>query len=91
MRPEEIPHLHIEISRLTPLERSAPEAIVVGRDGIVMEHGDQRGLLLPQVAVEYGCDREAFLEMAREKAGIDPRVPMEAVTVHRFTAEVFAE
>ncbi len=49
---EELEKARIEISALTPLRVSQPEDVLVGRDGVMVERGAARGLLLPQVAVE---------------------------------------
>jgi AmmeMemoRadiSam system protein A len=88
----ELPGVHIEISALSPLVECAPEEVTVGRDGVLVERGAARGLLLPQVAVEHGWDRETFLDHTCRKAGLaagswrDP-----AIVLFRFSAEVFGE
>jgi AmmeMemoRadiSam system protein A len=82
----------IEISALTPLRVASPEEVTVGRDGILVERGRARGLLLPQVAVEYGWDRTTFLDHTCRKAGLEPgcwRHPDTIISV--FSAEVFGE
>jgi AmmeMemoRadiSam system protein A len=80
----------IEISVLGPIaEVHDPAEIVVGRDGLIAEQGWRRGLLLPQVAVEYGWDREAFLARTCEKAGLPPDAWKRGATISRFEAEVF--
>ena len=58
----ELPLLQMEISLLTP-ERaiSSIDDVTVGQHGVIVEHGRSRGLLLPQVATEFGWDRETFL------------------------------
>jgi len=89
---DELPHVRIEISVLTPLCTSAAENVVVGHHGILVERGASRGLLLPQVPVEFGWDRETFLDRTCRKAGLEPgcwRHP--DTTISTFTAEVFAE
>ena len=56
--------LSIEISVLGPLEPidpRIPDAIVIGRHGLVVEQGRHRGLLLPQVATEWGWTTDQFL------------------------------
>jgi AmmeMemoRadiSam system protein A len=90
---EELPGLEIEISALTPLVKvTDPAEIVVGRDGLMMERGPARGLLLPQVPVEYGWDRGAFLDQTCRKAGMEPGCWRDPRTrIWRFEAEVFAE
>lgn len=90
---EELPHLAYEISLLSPLrpvERA--EEIVVGRDGLFILAGGRTGLLLPQVAVEQGWDRETFLRAVCLKAGLPEdawRWP--GARLFRFEAEVFGE
>ena len=94
--PQELLALVAEVSLLTPYEplpvRSRPRGVEVGRDGLVVESGRFRGLLLPQVAPEQGWTAEEFLDGACEKAGLARgawRSP--EVTVYRFGAEVFRE
>ncbi len=88
----ELAAVQIEISALTPLVRCAPEEITVGRDGVLIERGTARGLLLPQVAVEHAWDRETFLDHTCRKAGLAANSWHEPDTVlFRFAAEVFGE
>ena len=90
---DELPKLYIEISALTPLVRiNSVQEIEVGRDGILIERGTARGLLLPQVATSYGWDRETFLDHTCRKAGLEPgcwRKPNTVIST--FSAEVFGE
>jgi AmmeMemoRadiSam system protein A len=89
---DELAMTRIEISVLTPLRRVAAEDVVVGRDGILIECGTDRGLLLPQVPVEYGWDRETFLDHTCRKAGLGPGCWRNPDTViSSFSAEVFGE
>lgn len=83
----------IEISVLTPPQPlEQPEDLVIGRDGLILEARGRRGLLLPQVATEWGFDRERFLAEVSRKAGLhsdawkDP-----GARVWTFRAEVFSE
>jgi AmmeMemoRadiSam system protein A len=70
---DELPRLSISLSLLTPPERLGdPEQIVVGRDGLIIEHQGRRGLLLPEVPTEYGWDRIRFLEELCRKAFLPP-------------------
>ena len=90
---DELPACAIEISVLTPprLVDDVHE-IVVGRDGLILELGGRRGLLLPQVATEWGFDRETFLSELSQKAGLPPdawRNP--EARLLSFQAEVFSE
>ena len=90
--PSEFPRLAIEISLLGPLERIAgPDEIEVGRHGLVVEKESQRGLLLPQVAREWGWDAETFLAHTCHKAGLPRDAWNRGACVWRFEAEVFSE
>lgn len=89
----ELPRLEIEISVMGPVERVASaDEIVVGRDGLIISRGRSAGLLLPQVATEYGWERETFLEQTCVKAGLPRNAWRQHDTlVEKFAAEVFAE
>jgi len=89
----ELDELEVEISVLSPLQPlSDPEEIEVGRHGIQISRGPRRGVLLPQVATQYGWDRRRFLEETCCKAGL-PRDAWRdpATTIQVFTADVFSE
>ncbi len=87
----ELPSLRIEISVLTPLVPILPEEVEVGRHGLMVSQGGMRGLLLPQVPVEWGWDRETFLDQTCVKAGLPPSAWRHGATLRSFTAEVFGE
>ena len=70
MRPEQLENLSIEISLLSPPAPIAPESIEIGRHGLLISLHSQRGLLLPQVAVEHHLSREQFIEETCRKAGL---------------------
>jgi AmmeMemoRadiSam system protein A len=93
LRAEELPDCQIEVSVLTaPQETEGPEQIEIGRDGLIIEMGGRRGLLLPQVATEWAFDRERFLAEVSRKAGLPPdawRRP--DARLWTFQAEVFSE
>ena len=93
VEPEELPTLHLEISVMGPIERvKDPSEIQVGRDGLIVTRGPYAGLLLPQVATDYGWDRETFLEHTCTKAGLPRDAWRSDVTrIERFSAEVFGE
>ena len=92
----ELPHVALEISVLSdpvpvppPVE---PARVVVGRDGVIVRRGRHIGLLLPQVARDYGWSAEAFLIAACRKAGLPPQGWREPGTeVFTFQADVFGE
>ena len=90
---EELPELHIEVSVLGPLEEIAPDPahVVVGRHGLVAEQGLRRGLLLPQVATEWGWTAEQFLRQTCVKAGLPGDAWRHGARIYRFDAEVFGE
>lgn len=92
VRPDELAEIEIEISVLSRLEEIAPNRIEVGRHGLMVSRGWQRGLLLPQVAIECGWQASRFLEETCLKAGLEPDAWRQAGTkIHGFTAEVFCE
>jgi AmmeMemoRadiSam system protein A len=88
---EEAPRLKVEISVLSRLAPIAPEDIEAGRHGLVVTLGSRRGLLLPQVAIEFGWDARVFLEETCHKAGLPPDAWERGATIEAFTAEVFHE
>lgn len=95
----ELGSIVFEVSILTPpvkveavAPRDLPSKIKVGRDGLIVESGFYKGLLLPQVPVEYGWDEETFLAECCMKAGLPPDAWLsKKTTVYKFTAEIFAE
>ena len=88
---EEAPHLKVEISVLSPLQPIRPEEVVTGVHGLIVSKGGRRGLLLPQVPVEWGWDRETFLSQTCRKAGLPPDAWRQDIDLQAFTAEVFGE
>jgi AmmeMemoRadiSam system protein A len=92
--PPELPNLSLEVSVLGPLEAVDPAeagAIVIGRHGLVAEHGHRRGLLLPQVATERGWTVEEFLQQTCLNAGLSADAWRRGARIWRFDAEVFGE
>lgn len=91
VRPEELPELHLEISVLGPLEPIEPrsDAFEIGRHGLVVEERAHRGLLLPQVAIEWGWTPEQFLRQTCLKAGLPADAWQRGAQLYRFAAEVF--
>ena len=88
---EEAPRLEVSLSVLSGLVPIRPEAVEVGRHGLVISQGPRRGLLLPQVPVEQNWDRETFLGQTCRKAGLPPDAWRHAATIEAFTAEVFGD
>ncbi len=74
----EMTKITVEITILTPpqLVNASPEEyknyIKLGKTGLMVKKGIFRGLLLPQVATEYGFDEEKFLSETCIKAGLNP-------------------
>lgn len=92
VRAGELDGLSVEISVLSPLEPIRPEKVEVGRHGLLVGDGHRRGVLLPQVAVEQGWDRETFLARTCWKAGLPEDAWREpGVELLAFTAEVFGD
>lgn len=91
--PRDFLRYSVEVSVLTAPERIAgPADVTIGVHGLIVEKGRRRGLLLPQVAVEWKWDAETFFSQCCLKAGLpedgwkrnDP-----AFVAWRFAAEVF--
>ena len=93
VRAKELQDIDIEISVLTPLKKIDDiEEIEVGKHGILIKKGFYQGLLLPQVASEYGWDRIKFLENTCMKAGLPKGCYRQKDTeILIFSAIVFGE
>lgn len=92
MKPADLAEFTLELSVLSPLQKiESIDEIQVGVHGIYLEKNSARGVLLPQVATEYGWDRETFLRQTCVKAGLSPDAWQEGTTLHIFFAEVFGE
>ncbi|MEM2870437.1 MAG: TIGR00296 family protein [Thermoplasmata archaeon] len=97
--PDELDRIVVEVSLLTPPEpikvknpREYLKVVKIGRDGLIVDNGLSRGLLLPQVPVEWGWDVHEFLDHTCMKAGLPASAWMEKDTrLFRFTAEIFDE
>jgi len=89
----------VEVSVLTPPElvevsdpRTYPKEIKVGRDGLIVERGAYRGLLLPQVPLEWDWDEEEFLSQCCLKAGLSPDTWLvKGTKISKFQAIIFQE
>ncbi|MBP8976385.1 MAG: AmmeMemoRadiSam system protein A [Bacteroidetes bacterium] len=90
---EELDQISIEISVLAPPEKVTDiQSIEIGKHGLILELGPFRGLLLPQVATEYGWTREEFLEHTARKAGLPPKAwSYPNATLYKFTVQKFSE
>jgi uncharacterized protein len=92
VRAEELAELELEISVLSAAQEILFEKIEIGRHGLIVARGWQRGVLLPQVAAEFGWTAERFLEETCTKAGLERDAWKDPATrVHGFTAEIFSE
>lgn len=92
IEPEEMDRLRIEISVLgLPEPARDPADVEVGRHGIIVSKDHNRGLLLPQVPLEHGWDRETYLKHGCLKAGLAPDEWKKGAKIEVFTAQVFSE
>lgn len=98
LREEELDRIVIEVTVLTPPElmkcepTEYPKKIKIGRDGLMVEKGIYKGLLLPQVPVEHKWNEEEFLSQTCIKAGLPPDAWFDKDTkVYKFQGEIFAE
>lgn len=95
----EVPDLSVEVSVLTqpevisvPKPTEYPDSVTVGEDGLIISAGNYSGLLLPQVATEFGLGPEDFLSETCVKAGLMPDAWLSGrVVVQKFQTEIFSE
>ncbi|MGQ9596356.1 MAG: TIGR00296 family protein [Thermoproteota archaeon] len=95
----ELDSIVIDVSVLTPPQlidvedrKMLPDEIKIGRDGLIVERGFNRGLLLPQVAVEENWDPATFLSYTCIKAGLPPECWLDKKTkIYSYQAIVFEE
>jgi MEMO1 family protein len=88
----ELKGLRVEISVLTPAREIAdPRLVKVGTHGLIVEKDGYSGVLLPQVPVEFGWDRETFLGEACLKAGLPRDAWKHGAKLSVFEAIVFHE
>lgn len=92
VRKNELSKVEIEISILSPLE-SVKEVseIKIGQHGLVIKQAGRSGLLLPQVATEFGWDRKTFLQEICRKAGLPENAWKKPGSLYKFEALVFHE
>ncbi len=92
MKAQDLPDFMIDVSVLSPLEKAASvEEIKVGTHGIYIVKGSYRGVLLPQVATEYGWNRDQFLQHTCIKAGLPQDAWQGECDIYLFSAQVFGE
>ncbi|MCK5707311.1 MAG: AmmeMemoRadiSam system protein A [Candidatus Aureabacteria bacterium] len=88
----ELAEIRFEISVLTPFEKiDSIDEIEVGKHGLYIKKGFYSGLLLPQVATEYGWDRDEFLKHVCQKAGLGMDAWKQGAEIFIFSAQVFGE
>ena len=89
---EELPDTKIEISVLSlPKPIKDVKEIEVGKHGIIISKGPCKGLLLPQVPLEWNWDLETYLSHGCLKAGLDEDEWKKGVNIKVFSAQVFSE
>jgi AmmeMemoRadiSam system protein A len=93
LKPEEVKDLTFQISVLSPLKLIKDiNEIEVGKHGLYIVRGNNAGLLLPQVAVEYKWDRRTFLQETCHKAGLSAQAWTEKETeIFVFSADYFGD
>ncbi len=93
LEPAEFADLAVEVSLLTlPVPVKSPGDVVAGTHGVIVSAGVRRGLLLPQVAVEWNWSREELLAHACRKAALPPDAWRDPATrIEVFTADVYGE
>ncbi|WP_209625110.1 TIGR00296 family protein [Methanobacterium petrolearium] len=97
--PSELDNIRVEVSVLSKpelVEVQNPaeylEKIEVGKDGLIVEMGIYRGLLLPQVPIEWKWDIEEFLANTCMKAGLSPDCWLQKeVKIYSFQSQIFEE
>jgi AmmeMemoRadiSam system protein A len=89
----ELSEVTIEVSILSPLrDLTDPLAIEIGKQGLHIANGENRGVLLPQVAVQYGWDQETFLRQTCLKAGLSKNAwKWPGTKLSAFTALILQE
>jgi uncharacterized protein (TIGR00296 family) len=95
----ELPAILIEVTILTTPEvitvkqpQEYPTHITIGRDGLIVEHGFYKGLLLPQVPIEQNWTVEEFLSQTCMKAGLPPDAWFEKnIKISKFSGQIFTE
>jgi AmmeMemoRadiSam system protein A len=90
VRSSELKDISVEISVLTPTKKiQDPNMIKVGKHGLVISKGNQKGLLLPQVPVENNWSRKTYLQQACLKAGLPKDAWKTGAEIEVFEAIVF--
>ncbi|MBN1785610.1 MAG: TIGR00296 family protein [Candidatus Methanofastidiosa archaeon] len=97
---KEIDNIVIEVTVLSSPElitgvsgRGYLDAVEIGRDGLIVEKGFYKGLLLPQVPIEWNWKKEEFLSHTCIKAGLPPDSWLndDDIKIYRFSGQIFSE
>ncbi|MGA8265639.1 MAG: AmmeMemoRadiSam system protein A, partial [Ignavibacteriaceae bacterium] len=93
VREEELSHIDIEVSILSPPESfSGYDSIIIGKHGLLLDEEHYRSVLLPQVAIEHNFTVSDFLSALCEKAGLERNAWVnEILDIKVFTAEIISE
>ena len=97
VRYEEMEEIVVEVTILTPpvkidaMPSDLSKHVEVGRHGLIVRKGVYQGLLLPQVATEWGFDAEEFLSQTCIKAGLLPDAWLTGAAVYSFEGQIFTE
>jgi AmmeMemoRadiSam system radical SAM enzyme/AmmeMemoRadiSam system protein B/AmmeMemoRadiSam system protein A len=91
----ELPYLDLDVWLLFAPEQVRERgedriaAVTIGKHGLQIIRGQQRGLLLPGVATDNGWDSEEFLNQVCVKAGLPPTAwKSDDTTLFRFEGDV---
>jgi uncharacterized protein (TIGR00296 family) len=95
----ELPNIIVEVTVLTPPKiikvknpREYPQFVKVGKDGLIVEKNNYKGLLLPQVPLEWKWDTKEFLSHTCLKAGLQPDAWLDQnIKIYKFQGEIFSE
>ncbi len=93
MTKEDLKDMEVEVTVLSPLEPLVDvKDIRIGTHGLFIVKGDASGILLPQVAVEYGWDARTFLEEVSVKAGLPKDAWKDTdAKLYYYTAEIIRD
>jgi len=89
---DELNFVTIEVALLSAPRRTAPEAVVPGRDGVIIAAEGRRALFLPEVAATQNWSREELLRQLARKAGLpETAIDDPATVIYTFQTERFSE
>jgi AmmeMemoRadiSam system protein A len=92
LREDELALIRIEITLLSPLMKTSPHEVVIGKHGLLISAMGRSGVLLPQVPLEFGWDRVTFLEQVCLKAGLPIDIyNSPSAALYGFEGFVFSE